>query len=96
MRTATVAGNCSRCNAWDDDLTARAGICEVCFIEDRDGMRVVKRQIFTVKLAHCEDGLIYGDTYGEDGMPLCSSEGNSAYQVMLDLARRHFGDVLSL
>jgi hypothetical protein len=26
---------CPRCNAWDDDLNFRGGICECCYIEDQ-------------------------------------------------------------
>ena len=29
------AGDCPRCNAWDDDLEYRDGICESCYIEDK-------------------------------------------------------------
>lgn len=29
-------GNCPRCGSWDDDLSARDGICETCYLEGDD------------------------------------------------------------
>jgi hypothetical protein len=28
-------GNCPACNSWDDDLSARGGICETCYQENK-------------------------------------------------------------
>lgn len=33
--TASTAGDCPRCNSFDDDLSARDGICETCWREDQ-------------------------------------------------------------
>ena len=32
-----MSGNCPRCNSWDDDLTARNGVCEACYLENDEG-----------------------------------------------------------
>lgn len=32
---ASAAGDCPRCNSFDDDLSFRGGICETCFREEQ-------------------------------------------------------------
>ena len=27
-----MGGSCSKCNAWDDDVEYRGGICECCYL----------------------------------------------------------------
>ena len=32
---ASTAGDCPRCNSFDDDLSFRGGICETCWRDDQ-------------------------------------------------------------
>lgn len=53
-------------------------------------MKITRRDIFTIKIVELENGEYWGDTYDQEGIPLCSSEGRSALEVMIDLAHRTY------
>jgi hypothetical protein len=56
------AGDCPLCNAWDDDLAARDGVCECCYQERKDNTKPcdhcgvpIDSDIHTEELGMCLD-----------------------------------------